>query len=247
MKGRPAFSPDGNELAYVWSGEKNDNADIYARLIGAGTPLRLTRDPADDVSPVWSPDGRYIAFLRENRNQSNGAYYLVPALGGAERKLADAYAIPGVFGLTRQIVDWSPDGKFLAAADLLNPQDGRPSVLLISIESGQRRAVVSQPAGFLASPIFSPDGKMIAFAAGAGFLAQDLYVVPVSGGEPKRLTADGRYLNGMSWTADGKQIVFSTDRGGLQSLWSISVKGGQARAIERRGRRYLYAVDRPAG
>jgi eukaryotic-like serine/threonine-protein kinase len=223
LKDMPAFSPDGNELAYVWAGEKNDNPDIYVKLVGAGTPLRLTTDPAVDVSPAWSPDGRYVAFRRTNGRK--GAYYLVPALGGPERKLADEYGAPTIVFGGRQI-DWSPDGKFLAIVDLLNRQDPRPSILLISVESGQRKAVVMQPAGFLASPSFSPDGKRIAFAEGAGPMAQDIYLVSPEGGEPKRLTTDQRSLGGLSWTADGEQIVFSSNRGGLQSLWKVSISGG---------------------
>ena len=53
------------EIAFAWNGEGQDNFDIYRKLIGAGEPLRLTRDPADDESPAWSPDGRFIAFLRD--------------------------------------------------------------------------------------------------------------------------------------------------------------------------------------
>ena len=49
-------------MAFVWNGENLDNEDIYVRLVGSGTPLRLTRDPAADRSPVWSPDGREVAF-----------------------------------------------------------------------------------------------------------------------------------------------------------------------------------------
>jgi len=65
FEGDPTFSPDGNQVAFVWNGEKQDNADIYVKLIGTGgPPLRLTTDPAVDVNPVWSPDGRFIAFLR---------------------------------------------------------------------------------------------------------------------------------------------------------------------------------------
>ncbi|PYV35428.1 MAG: hypothetical protein DMG22_02400, partial [Acidobacteria bacterium] len=79
-KGFPAFSPDGNEVAYSWTGEKNNNGNIYVKLVGAGVPLRLTTDPGDDFSPSWSPDGRFIAFVRLSK--AGDAYYIVPALGG---------------------------------------------------------------------------------------------------------------------------------------------------------------------
>src|SRR5262249_55160390 len=62
---QPSFSPDGNQVAFAWNGEKQDNFDIYVKLIGAGGNLRLTTHPADDYSPAWSPDGRSIAFLRK--------------------------------------------------------------------------------------------------------------------------------------------------------------------------------------
>jgi len=60
----PSFSADGNQVAFVWNGPKQDNFDIYITLIGTENAVRLTTDPAADGSPAWSPDGRYIAFLR---------------------------------------------------------------------------------------------------------------------------------------------------------------------------------------
>ncbi len=224
---RPVFSPDGNAIAFAWGGEKDDNRDIYVKLIGAGTPLRLTTNPDADSSPAWSPDGRFIAFFRQST--TGGAYYLVPSLGGAERKLADAY-----YNYTAQVVgmviggllDWSPDGKFLVVADQVSPKDSRPSIVLISIESGQKRTMTSPPAPYVASPAFSPDGKNLAFVEGLGYLAHDIYVAPVVGGEPRRLTFDNRIISGLTWTSDGKEIVFSSDRGGLNNLWRISVSGG---------------------
>ena len=64
----PAFAPDGEQVAFAWSGENYDNTDIYVTLVGSTGVRRLTTDPADDYAPSWSPDGRRIAFLRRTGN-----------------------------------------------------------------------------------------------------------------------------------------------------------------------------------
>jgi serine/threonine protein kinase len=58
----PSLSPDGDHVAFTWSGPTQDNPDVYVQRIGTGSPLRLTTDPRHDYNPVWSPDGRWIAF-----------------------------------------------------------------------------------------------------------------------------------------------------------------------------------------
>ena len=231
-KSTPVFSPDGNEIAYQWRGERDDNSDIYVMLIGAGIPLRLTTDPSFDFSPAWSPDGRFIAFIRQSSANGTSAYYVVPALGGAERKIADASDVPLTSG---RHMDWSPDGKYLLVTDKASPQDARPSILLLSVEDGHRKVLASPPGPFLASATFSPDGKMLAFIQGAGFLAQDIFVMPASGGEPRRLTSDNRLVEGLTWTRDGRQIVFSSTRTGLASLWRVSLSGGAPELVSGAG------------
>ena len=81
----PSFSPDGNQIAFVWDGEKGDNQDIYIKVVGAGVPLRLTTHPAADQKPAWSSDGRHIAFVRSS--EEGGGIFVIPALGGPERKI----------------------------------------------------------------------------------------------------------------------------------------------------------------
>ncbi|PYV20376.1 MAG: hypothetical protein DMG27_23215, partial [Acidobacteria bacterium] len=99
----PSFSPDGNQVAFSWNGEKQDNYDIYVKLIGSPTPLRLTTNPADDRSPAFSPDGRSIGFVRVSNFQrvfqdpaiqgvepeQHGTLIIIPAIGGPERIVAD--------------------------------------------------------------------------------------------------------------------------------------------------------------
>src|SRR5437867_5908520 len=214
QKSDPAFSPSGNEIAYTWKGENDDNADIYVKLIGAGAPLRLTSSPAKEYCPAWSPDGRYIAFIRDGPS-GDRAYYLIPALGGAERKIGEAYGQRQLYQLYEECLDWSRDGKYLLVADRMAPEDARSSILLLAVEDGQRRVLVSQPDLYVANPIGSPDGTAVAYVQGAGFVAGDIYVAPVSGGPPRRVTSDGRSLNGLAWTADGKEFVFASNRGRL--------------------------------
>jgi DNA-binding winged helix-turn-helix (wHTH) protein len=58
----PTFSPDGSQVAFSWDGERQDNFDIYVKLVDRSDAVRLTADPARDSSPAWSPDGRHIAL-----------------------------------------------------------------------------------------------------------------------------------------------------------------------------------------
>ena len=85
---QPTFSPDGNQVAFSWDGPEQRNFDIYVKVIGAESPLRLTTDPAVDSSPAWSPDGRSLAFLRSLPGEK-AAVMLIAPLGGPERKIAD--------------------------------------------------------------------------------------------------------------------------------------------------------------
>jgi Tol biopolymer transport system component/predicted Ser/Thr protein kinase len=221
-KASPVFSPQGNEVAFTWKGEKADNYDIYVKLIGAGSPLRLTTSPEPEYCPAWSPDGRYIAFVRDD-SSGGRAYYLIPSLGGTERKLAEWSSQRRFLG---RCMDWSSDGRNLIAVETASPQNPRPSIVLLSVEDAKKKIVVSPPDSYVASPTVSPDGKMIAYIAGAGYIGNDIYVVPASGGEARRLTSDRRVMAGLTWTADGKSIVFSSNRAELWRLWRISVAGG---------------------
>ena len=220
----PALSPDGNQVAFSWDGETGDNVDIYVKLIGAETTLRLTDDPAFDCCPAWSPDGRSIAFTRIS--ETKGEIFIVPALGGPERKLQTTSGA-NPLGLFR-FVSWSPDGRFLAFADQ-GPDEEPFAISLVSVESLERRKLSAPPAKYYGDsfPAFSPDGKTLAFVRAAGAALSDIYLLPVAGGEPRRLTFGNPWINGLDWTPDGSEIVYSSSLlASGNSLWRISASGG---------------------
>lgn len=228
-----AFSPSGNQIAFTWDGPQGNNPDIYVKLLGDETPLRLTAHPAADSKPVWSPDGNNIAFLRQSADES--AFYMVPALGGAERKLASIspYQVPSGGNSPY----FSPDGKYLAIPDRHSPAEPM-SIYLLSIETGEKRKITSPAAGNGDHyPAFSPDGRMLAFARIGSWSTSDLYVVPLSGGPPRRLTFDNLTLSGLSWTADSQEVVFSSKRGSSTlNLWKVPAGGGPPNRIETVGK-----------
>jgi Tol biopolymer transport system component/predicted Ser/Thr protein kinase len=218
----PSFSPDGNQVAFSWDGEKQDNFDIYVKLVGSGTALRLTTDPAPEDNPAWSPDGRQIAFVRQRGNQAS--VYLISPLGGAERKLAD-------FRLARQpSISWSPDGKWLAVAEL-EPQE-KNGIFLIPVERGERRRLTSNSVSVDHSPAFSPDGRFLAYASCSGWYSCDVHLAELGPdllpkGQPRRLTHQGVYMLGIAWTADGQSLVYAAarDAGFNPYLWRVATSG----------------------
>ena len=251
----PAFSPDGKQVAFSWDGEKGDNFDIYVKLVDTGTPHRLTTHLAEDSFAAWSPDGSHIAFRRHTHESD--AVYLIPSLSGPERKLADIF--PRLMGNTvgGDGLAFSPDGKFLAVPD--KDSAGEPfSIMLISIETGEKRKITSPPAGSVGdnTPAFSPDGSQLAFSRMSGQGVEDIYLMPAEGGEPRRLTFDNRFNKHLDWTADGREIVFISDREGGTGLWRVSASGGTPEplltavgynitrlSISRQGNRLVYTQN----
>src|SRR5215472_18410144 len=173
----PSFSPDGTRVAFAWDGGQPGNYDIYVRPATGGASVRLTSDGESKSNPAWSPDGTQIAFVKRN-----AGVFLIPSQGGAERKISDSSL--------QSSVAWMPDGRSVALPE--RTSDKEPyHVVLISLASGERRPL-TEPAPQTQGdhdPAISPDGKNLCFVrwlATSG--ASDLYVMPMGGGEPRRLT-----------------------------------------------------------
>jgi len=242
----PTFSPDGKQLAFVWNGAGEDNFDIYATPIESLKPRRLSSHPAGEGSPAWSPDGARIAFLRYSAPADEAGVYVVPSTGGPETRIASSVPLANIYD---RHLDWSPDGEQLALVDKDSP-DGLFRIYLVSAATGQRKALTNPPATTSGDtgPAFSPDGRMIAFRRTASASISDIYAVPISGGEPKRLTFDNRTTTSHAFTADGREIVFASNRGGGMGLWRIPAGGGVPRLVlaSAEGATFL-AVSRATG
>jgi Tol biopolymer transport system component/DNA-binding winged helix-turn-helix (wHTH) protein len=240
-----AFSPDGKQIAFVWNGPHGDNPDIYVKLIGSETPLRLTTNAAADTKPAWSPDGRHVAFLRQSTDGS--AFYLIPALGGAERKLADIFTwqIPG----DGNSPYFSPDGMSLAIPDKHSAEEPL-GLFLLSAETGEKHRLTTAPAGSLGDyyPAFSPDGKKLAFVRAPRWSTDDLYVLSLDGGTPRRLTFDNLTITGLTWTPDSREIMFTSRRGGsTRHLWRVAANGGTPERVDTVGNDVLSPALSPQG
>jgi Tol biopolymer transport system component len=125
-------------------------------------------------------------------------------------------------------LDWSADGRFLAFSERSAPGQP-PGIVLLSVETRKTRQLTSSapPSWGDREPAFSPDGQTLAFIRGTNDLVDDIFIIPVAGGEPRRLTFDKLRVQGLDWAADGREIVFSSNRTGSFSLWRISTSGGQ--------------------
>ena len=184
----PAFSPDGTLVAFRQSDGAN-KAGIYAAAVGGEKTVQLTSD-IGDCCPTWSPDSRQIAFSRYSDDVLS--ILTVPALGGMERRLYRGQASMGG-GLS-----WSPDGNYVAYVASPSGDRTRSTISFLSLADYSTREITSPPPGYLdRSPMFSPDGKRLAFIRStiAG-VSNDIYVMPTSGGNPKRLTFDRRPIMG---------------------------------------------------
>jgi Tol biopolymer transport system component len=232
LKRTPAFSPDGQSIAFEWAPEGQSGPDLYVQRLDEDTPTRLTSTDEAEIGAAWSPDGVQIAFFRLHRN-GRMSLLSVPAKSGPEQSWAEVGFRPTMDIAT---LDWTPDGRYFVTVD----QPGAVSttaVVLISLETKQKYFVTAPPAGTLGDgpAAVSPDGRWIAFRRTSSASLDDLFLIPFpdpkanSGVEKglRRLTSDSRDIQGLAWDSDGKSLIVSSQRAGARpSLYRVPVDGG---------------------
>jgi Tol biopolymer transport system component len=179
----------------------------------SGTPLiPAKRDGDTNLSPVISPDGRYVAFFAARDLFGFDLYLADAATGKSIKKLADI-ATSTEFDALSFIASagtWSPDGKKFAFI-VYAKGDQEIAILDVASRNVERRIHIPD-VGSIQNPAWSPDGSRIAFSGMVGGLS-DLFVYDLNTRKATRLTNDKYGDIQPSWSPDGNTLVFSTDRG----------------------------------
>lgn len=228
---------------------------MYVKDIASGEMTHVTSDPAADHHPVWSPDGKRLAFLRW---QGTGArVILVPAGGGLERELASISQLPRLYQRDLLVfwLDWSPDGRFLAVSDC-GPDGQSWGFFLISVETGEKRGLSASGSPRIIDhlPAFSPDGRtlifMRAFPPEAALLIQPLSSDMMPEG-PARTLKGGATDFMPSWMPGGRELLLGRrivplDGSSSRPFRLPGVRGsGGVEQVSIRGTRLVYSTPEP--
>jgi Tol biopolymer transport system component len=221
---------------------RKETVHVFVANADGSGEVQLTRSHEWNVVPRWSPDGKNIAFGSNYWEKWKTAVFTVPANGGDEKLLA----VGGSFA-------WSADGRKIAfSAGTLRPP-ATAKISIIPAEGGEAKELMGYD-GALTNLDWSPDGRSIAFSYARGKDAknpipgsrmdiEDIYIISVNGGMPKRLTQTDR--KGFRFTSprfspDGKKIAFrSLDYEGWEKgrpsepigIYTMDVEGGEPKLV----------------
>ncbi len=229
----PSFSPDGDQVAYAWDGAAENKWDIYVKMIGSDSPLKLTRSPQPSVDPAWSPNGRFIALRRLFPHQERSEILVTAPIGGAERIVTEDPSTGGPLA-------WSPDNRWIVTSASEAPH-GPWGLVAIDSGSGEMRRLTrpAQPNWGDSEPAVTPDGGSLIFSRDLGSTSE-LYRLKLTpdfrpDGEPEQITAHHRWTGMPALTASGKAIVYSSGiKDDVASLWLLPLAPvGQPRLVLR--------------
>ena len=203
------LSPDEKHIALQSPDNERGYQDIWSIEVARGTPRRLTFDPANDIYPIWSPDGSRIVF-GSNRDGTVNLYQKLSSGAGNDELLfkSDDGKLP---------TDWSPDGRYILYQDV--SQKGLDLWVLPLLDEG--KPVLFRQTDFQEMyGRFSPDGRWIAYVSDESG-KREVYVrsFPDSGGQWQISNGGGSQPR---WRRDGKELFYlSPDR----KLMAVEVNG----------------------
>lgn len=202
------------KIAYV-SGPRGAKEIMVADYDGA-SPTPLTRNGSINLTPVWSPDARSLAYTSYKQGYPD-LYRAFPFERRPEQTLA---AFVGI----NTAPAFSPDGKSIA---MTLSKDGNPEVYVLTLATGTMRRL-TRHAGIDTEPTWAPTGRQLAFISDRTG-SPNLYVMDAEGTSVRQLTSGGFHTQ-PRWSPKGDTIAY-TARQGAHDIWVINVDGSNPRRL----------------
>jgi Tol biopolymer transport system component len=215
----PAWSPDGSALAF--SSPSEGGLHLYVVDVFNGEVRQLTDGDTRDLFPVWSPDGRTIAYAREIASDAQHIF-LVDVADGDMRQLTDRAS-------RDRPLAWTPDGQ-----QLLVLSDGQ-GIYRLNPDGANLQWLSDLPASILGLS-YSPDRRTILFGSVYNRLISVITSLDVDTGETLDLTQDAAFDRDPSWSPDGTQIAFASNRDGDPEIYVMAADGGSPRQLTHNAR-----------
>ena len=203
LYGETVLSPDRSRVAVVIQDLANESADLFVLDVATGAKTRLTTSTRTEfvMAPVWSPDGRRIAYVTIRKGQE-GIYVRAASGQGSEEQL---YKNPGAF---LNLSDWSSDGRFLsfAISDIKGgalyvlPLDGGPDRKAVEVLHSDLR---------MFGPRFSPDGRFLSYTVVDQGNRAEIFVRPIDPGTtggPWQISQGS--FSPAFWRRDGRELYY---------------------------------------
>ena len=253
----PTWSRDGKWIVYT-ADDDGSSIQLEAVNVETGASHPLTTDAHIYADPVFSPDGTRLAYVSTRPNGYFNVYVRAIQDGrwaGEEIAVShdNSYGTErlyfGAWDMHTQ-PSWLPGGDALVLVSNRNAPLGSGNLWRVPVQANampKAALVLQEETLYRTRPDVSREGKRIIFSSSRGAADQfnHLYLIPVGGGEPYKLTFGDHDEFHPRWSPDGERIAYISNEGGLPHLWVIETYGGaktQVRIESRQWRRPMGSV-----